>query len=147
MTSTFLSRTTRGGAGLRGRRPRGWLAGAALLCGLAAPAFSLAAACPPKCASVSSVVHAAGVPPGVAAIVDALTFDGPALKDADAAVKRLAAEITALPAKAVVTLKVGADGSLSGAAAKRQATARAAALRSALSKAGVPARRVKVTAQ
>jgi hypothetical protein len=127
--------------------PRGWLSGLALLCALASPTAVSAAGCPPKCASVASVVHAAGVPPGVAEIIDTLTFDGPALKDADAAVKRLAAEITALPAKAVVTLKVGADGSLSGAAARRQATARAAALRSALTRAGVPAKRVKVAAQ
>ena len=120
---------------------------AALLCALAAPiAAQAAGTCPPKCASVSSVVHAAGVPPGVAQVVEGLVFDGPALKDADAAVKPLATEIQALPAKAVVRLKVGADSSLSGAAAKRQATARAAALRTALKKAGVPARRFSVAA-
>ena len=120
---------------------------AALLLALAAPLPALAAGtCPPKCASVSSVVNAAGVPPGVAQVVDGLVFDGPALKDADAAVKPLVAEINALPAKAVVQLKVGADASLAGAAAKRQATARAAALRTALKKAGVPARRFSVAA-
>jgi hypothetical protein len=106
-----------------------------------------AAGCPPKCASVSSVVHAAGVPQGVSQLVEALTFDGPALTDADAAVKQLAAEIKALPPKAVVALKVGADADITGAAAKRQATARAAALRTALTKAGVPARRFSVAAQ
>jgi hypothetical protein len=147
MTPATLSRAARHESTRPVGRRYGWLNSLALLCALAAPAAASAAGCPPKCASVSSVVNAAGVPPGVAQIVDTLTFDGPALKDADAAVKRLAAEITALPAKAVVTLKVGADGSLSGAAAKRQATARAAALRTALSKAGVPAKRVKVAAE
>jgi hypothetical protein len=139
---TSASPTTMSFSRLSGR-----LSGLALLCALAAPASVSAAGCPPNCASVSSVVHAAGVPPGVAQVVETLTFDGPALKDADGAVKRLATEITALPTNAVVTLKVGADGSLSGAAARRQATARAAALRSALSKAGLPAKRVKVQAE
>ena len=121
------------------------LAAAALLCALAAPiAAQAAGTCPPKCASVSSVVHAAGVPPDVAQAVEGLVFDGPALKDADSAVKPLATGMLAMPAKAVVKLKVGADGSLSGAAAKRQAGARAAALRAALKKAGVPARRFSV---
>ena len=120
---------------------------AALLCALAAPFPARAAgACPPKCASVSSVVNAAGVPPGVVQVAEGLVFDGPALKDADAAVKPLAAEIKALPAKAVVKLTVGADSGLADAAAKRQATARAAALRTALKKAGVPARRFSVVA-
>jgi hypothetical protein len=123
-----------------------WLPGLALLCALAAPSPVLAGACPPKCASVSSVVNAAGVPPGVAQAVEGLAFDGPALKDADAVVKPLAAEINALPGKAVVKLKVGADGGLAGAAAKRQASARAAARRAALKKAGVPARRFSVVA-
>jgi hypothetical protein len=126
-------------------RQRTGLAVAALLCALAAPiAAGAAGVCPPKCASVASVVNAAGVPPGVAQVIEGLVFDGPALKDADAALKPLVAEIKALPAKAVVKLTVGADSSLSGAAAKRQATARAAALRTALKKAGVPARRVSV---
>ena len=132
----------------RAATPTRWHAAlplAALLCALAAPFPALAAGvCPPKCASVSSVVNAAGVPPGVAQVVEGLVFDGPALKDADAAVKPLATEINALPAKAVVRLTVGADGGLSGAAAKRQARARAAALRTALKKAGVPARRFSV---
>jgi hypothetical protein len=125
-------------------RTAGWLPGLALLGALAAPLPVLAAACPPKCASVSSVVNAAGVPPGVAQAVEGLVFDGPALKDADAVVKPLATEINALPAKTVVRVKVGADSGLAGAAAKRQATARAAALRAALKKAGVPARRFSV---
>lgn len=123
----------------------GWWSGLALLCALALPA-SASAACPPKCASVSSVVNAAGVPPGVAQAVDGLVFEGSALKDADASLKPLVSEINALPAKAVVRLAVGADSGLAGAAAKRQATARAAALRAALKKAGVPARRFSVTA-
>ncbi len=128
-------------------RRRAGLPLAALLCALAAPIPTLAAGpCPPKCASVASVVNAAGVPPGVAQVVEGLVFDGPALKDADAAVKPLATEINALPAKAVVKLKVGADSSLAGTAAKRQATARAAALRTALKKAGVPGRRFSVAA-
>jgi hypothetical protein len=144
MTLVTPSHATRRESGLPPHSSHAPWAALTLLCALAAPA---AAVCPPKCASVSSVVHAAGVPPGVAQIVDTLGFDGAALKDSDTAVKQLAAEITALPAKAVVTLKVGADDSLSGAAARRQATARAGALRTALSKAGVPARRVKVVAQ
>jgi hypothetical protein len=146
MTSITPSRAARRASGTPPCSPPGRLAGLALLCAaLAAPAT--AAVCPPKCASVSSVVHAAGVPPGVAQVVDTLSFDGPVLKDADAAVKQLADEIKALPARAVITLKVGADGSLSGATARRQANARAGALRAALSKAGVPAKRVTVVAQ
>jgi hypothetical protein len=148
MTPVILSLATRRASGSPPRSPHGRRARLALLCAaLALPAAAAAAVCPPKCASVSSVVHAAGVPPGVAQIVDTLSFDGTALKDADAAVKQLAQEIKAWPARATVTLKVGADGSLSGAAARRQATARAGALRAALSKAGVPAKRVKVVAQ
>lgn len=118
-----------------------------LLCALVAPLSALAAGCPPKCTSVSSVVHAAGVPTGVAQAVDRLSFEGNTLKEADATVKELVAAIKALPPNAVVALKVGADDGLSGAAAKRQATARAAALRTALTQGGVPARRVTVTPQ
>ena len=153
--------------------PQGWLSGLALVCALAAHAApAWAAACPPKCASVSSVVHAAGVlrvgplgqldhaggelmwrlhvdaatlaPLGIQlAHYDVLAniFHVPGLTQ-----QALADEINALPAKAVVKLKVGADSSLSGAAAKRQATARAAALRTALKKGGLPAKRVSVAA-
>lgn len=146
MTPVTPPQATRRAYGSPPRSPHGRWVGLALACAaLSVPAA--AAICPPKCASVSSVVHAAGVPPGVAQIVDTLSFDGPALKDADAAVKQLAEEVKALPARAVLTLKVGADSSLSGAAARRQATARAGAMRAALSQAGVPAKRVKVVAQ
>ncbi|MBI5259959.1 MAG: hypothetical protein HY855_25890 [Burkholderiales bacterium] len=104
--------------------------------------------CPPTCVSAQSVVHAAGVPPGLRQAAEALGFDGDTLSAAaQDALSRLAGEAKALPAKAVLTLRVSADQGLAPAAARAQAAARVKALRTALAEAGVPAARVTIRAR
>ncbi len=114
---------------------------AAALLGLAlvySPAAG--AGCPPTCATASSVVNAAGVPTKLARAAAQLQFRGDTLSPAAAgAVKTLAAEIKRLPASARVTLRVGADGSLTGAAASSQVSARQRAVQQALEQQGVRA--------
>ena len=115
---------------------------------IAAPALHAAGGvtCPKTCVSVDSVVHAAGVPPGVSKAVQEIEFNGNALTaDAKKAVAALAKEAKALPAKAVVELRVAADDGLGAAEAKVQLAARLKALRAALKQAGAPAKKFKLS--
>lgn len=113
---------------------------AALLTAAVHPA--LWAKCKPDCALASSVVHAAGVPPGLRLALQRLEFNGTALAAGDAAVvKDIVRTLSGLPAGSQVTLNTRADAGVSGMAATRQAQARAQileqALRAALKAAGV----------
>jgi hypothetical protein len=103
-----------------------------LLVGLllaAAAQGAAAAGCKPACAVASSVVHAAGVPPDLGRALQQLEFKGTALAPGDAAaVKDIVRSLAALPAGAQMSLAVHADSALKGAAATRQAQARAQAL-------------------
>ncbi len=103
------------------------------------------ATCPPSCAMADSVVNAAGVPEDLSRMATRLAFNADGLAPASArTVKELAAEIKRLPAGATLTLRVGADSGLAGAAAARQAAARQQALQTALAKEGVKAGQVTV---
>lgn len=120
----------------------------ALLC-IAAPTLAVptAANCPGRCVSAASIVHAAGVPPGVHQALEKIGFDGIRLADgAKEGLAQLATEAKALPAKAVVTISVAADKDLAPSAAARQAAARVQALSAGLKQAGVLARQFKLKA-
>ena len=68
------------------------------------------AKCKPDCAVADSVVHAAGVPPGLRLALQRLEFNGTALAAADAAVvKDIVRTLAALPASAQVQLSTRAD--------------------------------------
>lgn len=110
---------------------------------LAAPS---AANCPGHCVTASSIVHAAGVPPGVQQALEKVSFEGTRLADGSKdALAQLATEAKALPAKAVVKVSVAADSGLSAADAKKQAAARIKALGAGLKQAGVPAKQFKLS--
>lgn len=134
---------------------RAWLHGSSLALLLAAmlsatPALLAApsvAKCPGQCVSASSIVHAAGVPPGVQQALEKISFEGTRLADASKdALAQLATEAKALPAKAVVKVSVAADSGLSAADARKQAAARIKALGAGLKQAGVPAKQFKLSA-
>jgi hypothetical protein len=127
------------------RNLRACLLGALLAAAM--PALHAAGACPKTCVSVDSVVHAAGMPPGLSQAVQEIEFDGNHLTaGARKAVVTLAKEAKALPAKAVVALHVTADDGLGAAEAKTQLAARLKALRAALKQAGAPAKKFKFSA-
>ena len=91
------------------------------------------AKCKPNCAVADSVVHAAGVPPGLRLALQRLEFNGAALAAADAAVvKDIVRTLAGLPAGAQVSLSTRADSGLTGMAATRQAQGRAQMLERAL---------------
>ena len=97
--------------------------------GVAAAPTSVWAKCKPNCAVASSVVHAAGVPPGLRLALQRLEFNGSALAAGDAAVvKDIVRALAGLPASVQVSLSTRADAGLTGTAAARQAQARAQAL-------------------
>lgn len=103
------------------------------------------AKCKPNCAVADSVVHAAGVPPGLRLALQRLEFNGTALATADAAVVRdIVRTLAGLPAGAQVLLSTRADPGLTGMAASRQAQARAQMLERAL-RAGLKAAGAKET--
>jgi len=106
------------------------------------------AACPlSSCATVSSVVNAAGVPAALSSAAGRLPFRGDGLAPGgNAAIKALAVEIKRLPANASVTLRVSADSALVGPAAGLQAAARQRALQQALQKEGVKPAQVTLEA-
>jgi len=105
------------------------------------------AACPDGCATVSSVVNAAGVPAALSSAAGRLPFRGDGLAPGgNAAIKALAVEIKRLPANASVTLRVSADSALVGPAAGLQAAARQRALQQALQKEGVKPAQVTLEA-
>lgn len=132
-------------AGLRAASLAGLMA--ALLAAAPLQAAQAVANCPGHCVSASSIVHAAGIPPGVQQALDKITFDGTKLADGSKDVlAQLATEAKALPAKAVVKLSVAADSGLDPAAARRQATARAKSLSSGLKQAGLSTKQFKVSA-
>lgn len=126
--------------------PQAWRALAVsslLLLGLQA---AMAQGCLPRCISSSSVVHAAGVPPDFLAAAKRLRFQGDTLAPADAAVVTdMARALKALPPRAVLSMKTAADAGLAAPAARKQATARAQALKTALVAAGVAADRLNVS--
>lgn len=131
-------------AGLRAASWAGLMT--ALLAATPLQAAAAAANCPGHCVSASSIVHAAGVPPGIQQALEKISFNGTKVADgAKDALAQLATEAKALPPKAVVTLSVAADKDLAAAAAKRQASARAASLGSALKQAGLSTRQFKVS--
>ena len=127
-----------------------WLAGAllSLLLATAPPLQAVpTATCQGHCVSLGSIVHAAGVPPGVHQALEKISFDGSKLAaPAKDGLAQLAAEAKALPAKAVVTLKVAADSGLDAAAAKKQLSARVKSLSTGLRQVGLSARQFKVSA-
>jgi hypothetical protein len=126
---------------------RSGMLAALLLCGPALQAAPATANCPGHCVSLSSIVHAAGVPPGVQQALDKISFDGTKLADGSKDVlAQLATEARSLPAKAVVKLSVAADSGLDPAAARRQASARAKSLSTGLKQAGLSAKQFKVSA-
>ena len=101
-----------------------------LLLAVAALQATAWAGCKPQCAGVSSVVHAAGVPPALAQALQRLSFKGNTLAAGDAeVVKDIVRVLAALPAGTQVSLSTRADP---GAAAKQQAQARAKALEQAV---------------
>lgn len=104
----------------------------ALLIGVLTAVLALPSAwagCKPGCAVAASVVHAAGVPVGLARALQQLDFNGAGLAASDAAVvKNIVASLATLPAGAQMSLAVRADSGLTGSAATRQAQARAQAL-------------------
>lgn len=103
------------------------------------------AKCKPNCAVADSVVHAAGVPPGLRLALQRLEFNGTALAAADAAVvKDMVRTLAGLPAGAQVSLSTRADTGLTGMAAARQAQGRAQILDQAL-RAGLKAAGAKET--
>ena len=105
----------------------------ALLLAVAALQATAWAGCKPQCAGVSSVVHAAGVPPALAQALQRLSFKGNTLAAGDAeVVKDIVRVLAALPAGTQVSLSTRADPGLAGAAAKQQAQARAKALEQAV---------------
>lgn len=120
---------------------------AAMLASLLLAGASAHAACPKVCLELKSIVHAAGVPHGLSEALDGIEFDGrrlaPSTGPALAAVARAMKD---QPAKAVLVVGVHADAGLPPAAAKAQAAARVKALRLALTKAGVPARQLRIGA-
>jgi len=122
------------------------LAAAAVFAMLPHPARA-ATPCPKTCVRFESIVHAAGVPPALKQAVEALEFDGNRLAAAaQPAVASIAKELKAQPPKSVLAVSVRADDGLTPAAAKGQAAARAKALKEALTRAGVPARQLKISA-
>lgn len=91
------------------------------------------ARCKPDCASTASVVHAAGVPSDLRLALQRLEFNGSGLAAGDAAVvSDIVRALAALPAGTQVALTTRADSGLAGAAATRQAQARARALEKAV---------------
>ncbi len=91
------------------------------------------AKCKPNCAVADSVVHAAGVPPGLRLALQRLEFNGTALAAGDTAVVRdIVRMLAGLPAGAQVALSTRADTTLTGMAAARQAQGRAQILDQAL---------------
>ena len=100
---------------------------------LAAVPPALWAKCKPNCAVADSVVHAAGVPPGLRLALQRLEFNGTALAAGDAAVvKDIVRTLAGLPAGAQVSLTTRADPGLAGMAAARQAQGRAQMLEQAV---------------
>ena len=104
---------------------------------------ALWAKCKPNCAVASSVVHAAGVPPGLRLALQRLEFNGSALAAGDSAVVTdIVRTLSGLPAGSQVSLSTRADVGVNGVAAARQAQARAQALEQAL-RAGLKAAGIK----
>ncbi len=115
-----------------GSRPSGLMLLVALALA-AAPHGAAWAACKPTCAIAASVVHAAGVPPGLRQALQKLEFNGTGLAAGDAAVVQdIVRALAAMPAGTQVTLSTRADPGLTGSAATRQAQARAQALSQAV---------------
>ncbi len=129
------------------RRWIGWCA-ALVLC-WAGTVSAAPMVCKDCVSALSTVKNAAGVDPKLRAdwgrAVRGLHFEGEALV-AGAPVAEVAAPFVGSE-RGPLRLAVRADKGLSKAAAGTQAQARAAALRKALLAAGVPASRVKVSAQ
>lgn len=116
---------------------------AAALAGLA-PTASWAT-CTPNCISSWSVVHAAGGE-GFEQAIAKIEFEGNALAaGSEAAIGEVARLMKALGPKAVLKLRVSADGQ-SGAPARALVRARATALKQAFVKAGLPAHQLAVRA-
>ncbi len=100
---------------------------------MAAAHPALWAKCQPNCAVASSVVHAAGVPPGLRLALQRLQFSGSGLAAGDGAVvKDIVRTLSGLPAGSQVSLSTRADAGITGVAGARQAQARAQALEQAL---------------